>query len=241
MNDDQALSIDPAGAGNVWSVDADALLQSVLDRPDAPPLLRQALSGVLSWQTRNETPVRRTLTSPRLAPQWVAALLVQGATVTIEAEAGPSDVPLELLPEHRGEGAVAALHVPPGGPGRWWGEAHVARTPADEPIVAAFAVVDVSGPSTSSGQGGVVLQARVALTGAWPEPARLAQAPAALAGGPLDAERIRGVAAALEQEVVPPGDFLGSEEYRRAMAGVLARRALEACLHQEAGEEGGHE
>ena len=143
MNDDQALSIDPAGAGNVWSVDADALLQSVLDRPDAPPLLRQALSGVLSWQTRNETPVRRTLTSPRLAPQWVAALLVQGATVTLDAEAGPSDVPLELLLEHRGEGAVAALHVPPGGPGRRWGEAHVARTPADEPIVAAFAVVDV--------------------------------------------------------------------------------------------------
>jgi carbon-monoxide dehydrogenase medium subunit len=233
MNDDQALSIDPADAGNVWSVDADALLQSVLDRPDAPPLLREALSGVLSWQIRNETPVRRTLTSPRLAPQWVAALLAQGATVTLEAEAGPSDVPLELLPEHRGEGAVAALHVPPGGPGRWWGEAHVARTPADEPIVAAFAVVDV--------RDGVVGQARVALTGAWPEPVRLADAPATLVGGPLDPERIRGVAAAIEQEVVPQGDFLGSEEYRRAMAGVLARRALEACLHQEAGEEGGDE
>jgi CO/xanthine dehydrogenase FAD-binding subunit len=57
----------------------------------------------------------------------------------------------------------------------------------------------------------------------------------------LDAERIRAVAAAIEQEVVPQGDFLGSEEYRRAMAGVLARRALEACLHQEAGEEGGDE
>jgi len=233
MNDDQALSIDPAGAGKVWSVDADALLQSVLDRPDAPLLLRQALSGVLSWQTRNETPVRRTLTSPRLAPQWVAALLALGATVTIEAEAGPSDVPLELLLEHRGEGAVAALHVPPGGPGRRRSEAHVARTPADEPIVAAFAVVDV--------RDGVVDQARVALAGAWPEPVRLADAPTALIGGPLDAERIRAVAAAIEQEVVPQGDFLGSEEYRRAMAGVLARRALEACLHQEAGEEGGDE
>ena len=233
MNDDQALSIDLAGVGNVWSVDADDLLQSVLDRPDAPPLLRQALSGVLSWQTRNETPVRRTLTSPRLAPQWVAALLALGATVTVEAEAGPSDVPLDSLLEHRGEGAVAALHVPNGGPGRRWGEAHVARTPADEPIVAAVAVVDV--------RDGVVEQARVALTGTWPEPVRLADAPAALAGGPLDAERIRAVATAVEEEVTPQEDFLGSEEYRRAMAAVLARRALEACLHQEAGEEGGDE
>jgi CO/xanthine dehydrogenase FAD-binding subunit len=233
MNDDQALSIDPADAGNVWSVGADDLLQSVLDCPDAPPLLRQALTGVLSWQIRNETPVRRTLTSPRLAPQWVAALLALGATVTVEAESGSLEVPLDSLLEHRGEGAVAALHVPPGGPGRRWGEAHVARTPADEPIVAAVAVVDV--------QDGVVEQARVALTGAWPEPVRLADAPAALAGGPLDAERIRAVAASIEQEVVPQGDFLGSEEYRRAMAGVLARRAMQVCLHQESGEEGGDE
>ena len=233
MNDDQALSIDPAGAGDVWSIDAGALLQSVLDRPDAPPLLRQALSGTLSWQTRNETPVRRTLTSPRLAPQWVAALLALGATVTVEAESGPLDVLLDSLPEHRGEGAVVALHVPRGGLGRRWGEAHVARTPADEPIVAAVAVVDV--------HNGVVEQARVALTGAWPEPARLAQAPAALAGGPLDPERIQAVAAEVEEEVTPQEDFLGSQEYRRAMAGILARRALEACLYQEAGEEGGDE
>ena len=251
MKDDQSLSVNPASTGGVWSLDADAPLQSVLDRPDTPPLLRQALTGVLSWQTRNETPIRRTLTSPRLAPQWVAALLALGATVTVEGDDGPMDVPVESVLQRQAKGVVSALHVELGSVR--WGEARVARTPADEPIISAIAVVGMDDPSASSGQapsagqrgelvepsgqGGIVRQAHVALAGAWPEPARLAKAPARLVGGPLDAERIQAVADRVAEEVDPRGDFLGSEEYRRAMAGVTTRRALEACLRQEVGDE----
>ena len=227
MKDDQSLFINPASTGGVWSVDADAPLQSVLDRPDTPPPLRQALTGVLSWQTRNETPVRRTLTAPRLAPQWAAALLALGATVTVEGDDGPMEVPVESVLRRQAKGVVSALHVELGS--ARWGEARVARTPADEPIVSAIAVVGMDND--------VVRQARVALTGAWPEPARLAEAPARLVGGPLDAEHIRAVADGVAEEVVPRGDFLGSEEYRRAMAGVTTRRALEECLRQEVGDE----
>jgi CO/xanthine dehydrogenase FAD-binding subunit len=81
--------------------------------------------------------------------------------------------------------------------------------------------------------GGAVCEARVALTGVWPEPVRLAEAPSQLVGAPLDEARIRAVATAVEGEVAPKGDFRGSEAYRRAMAGVLTRRALEQCLRQE--------
>jgi len=249
-----------------WSIDADAPLQSVLDSPECPPLLRQMLTGALSWQARNEMPVRRTLTAPRVAPQWTAALLALGATVTVGADDGPAEISLETLLQRRAKGKVSALHIPllppsppklggaearppailhvphrlsPSPPklggteggqgGIRWGEAHVARTPADEPIVAAVAVVEVDDST--------VHQARVALTGAWPEPARLAQAAAQLVGGPLDEEHIRAVAEAVEEEVAPRGDFRGSEEYRRAMAGVLTRRALAECLHQETEDE----
>jgi carbon-monoxide dehydrogenase medium subunit len=230
MNDDQALSVDPAAAGEVWSIGVDASLQSLMDRPACPPLLYETLTGVLPWQTRNETPVRRALKSPRVAPQWVAALLALGATVTLErGDDGPTEVILESLLRRRAEGEISALHVPLGGPERRWGQAAVARTPADEPIVAAIAVLAL--------EGDVVRQARVALTGVWPGSVRLAEAAAWWVGGPLDAERIQAVAAAVEEEVAPKGDFLGSAEYRRAMAGVLTRRALESCLHQEAGDE----
>ena len=219
MKDDQTWG--------VLSVEADAPLQAVLDSPECPPLLRQTLTGAISWQTRNEKSVRQALTSPRVAPQWVAALLALGATVIVEGETGPAHVPLETMLQRRAEGKVSALHVMVRGVR--WGEAHVARTPADDSIVAAVAVVEIDGD--------VVRQARVALTGVWPEPVRLAEAPAQLIGGPLDEERIRTVAEAVEKEVAPKGDFLGSKEYRRAMAGVLTRRALEKCLDQEMEDE----
>jgi CO/xanthine dehydrogenase FAD-binding subunit len=209
------------------SIDADAPLQTVLDSPECPPLLRQTLTGAISWQTRNEKSVRQALTSLRVAPQWVAALLALGAMVTMEGDTGAAETPLEALLQRRPEGKVSTLHVMVGGVK--CGEAHVARAPADDPIVAAVAVVEIDGD--------VVRQARVALTGVWPEPVRLAEAPAQLVGGPLDEERIRTVAEAVEKEVAPKGDFLGSKEYRRSMAGVLTRRALEKCLDQEIEDE----
>ena len=231
MKDDQAR--------DTWSVDAGASLQSVLDDPECPPLLHQALTGVLSWQTRNETPVHKALMAPRVTSQWVAALLALGATATVEGEAGPSVLPLHAFLQRRTAGEVSALHIPlppslppvsEGDVREGWGEAHVARTPTDEPIVAAFAIVEMDGST--------VRQARLALTGVWPEPARLAEAPARLAGGPLDETSIRAVAEAVEQEVTPRGDFRGSAGYRRAMAGVVTRRALEAAWRQGEGREG---
>lgn len=229
MNERQTSAADPAGAREPWTVDADMPLQSFLEWPGCPPLLRDTLNGVLSWQTRIEIPVRRALTSPRLAPQWVAALLALGATVTTEGDDGPAEIALEAMLRHRDRN-VSALHVPPGGPDLRLGEADVARTPADAPIVAVFAAVELADA--------VVRQARVALSGVWPEPARLAASPTQLEGGPLDDAHIQAVAAALVEEVAPKGDFLGSEEYRRAMAGVLTRRALASCLP---GRRGGDE
>jgi CO/xanthine dehydrogenase FAD-binding subunit len=212
MRDDQAQQ--------GWSVDVAAPLQAVVDDPACPPLLRQALTGSISWQVRNETPVWRVLAVPRLAPRWVAGLLALGATLVVDGEEVPLSAGARFpRPDRRAGQTSHALHVRVGA--LRWGEAHVARTPADEPIVAAVAVVEMDQTT--------VRVARIALTGAWPEPARLAQAPAQLVGGPLDGERIRAVAAAVEQEVAPKGDFMGSREYRRAMAGVLTRRALEQC------------
>jgi CO/xanthine dehydrogenase FAD-binding subunit len=210
----------------VWTVDAAATLQSLLDDPACPELLSLALTGIYPWHVRNETTVRRTLKASQLMPPWLAALLALGATVTMEVE---KQIPLENLLEHGVEGRVTALHVSTQGSHVRWGEAHVGRTPADEPIVAAFAVVRVNA--------GGVEEARVALTGVWPESVRLAAAPRALVGEPLSEDRIRDVAAAVEGEVEPRTDFLGSAAYRRAMAGVVTRRALEACLEQEVGDE----
>ena len=206
-----------------WSITTDASLQAVVDCAECPPILSQTLVGPLSWQVRNETTVGRALRASRLAPQWIAALLAMGATVTVDDE----EVPLEAALRRDVKGDVTALNVSLDDALRW-GQARVGRTPADDPIVAAVAAVRLNDD--------VVKEAHVALSGAWSEVAKLAEAPTALVGGSLNEGRIQEVAAAVEEEVAPPDDYLGSEEYRRAMAGVLTRRALEACLRQEASD-----
>jgi CO/xanthine dehydrogenase FAD-binding subunit len=206
---------------STWSVSADASLQSVLDDPACPPLLSRVLTAIHSWQVRNETMVGRTLRASQLMPQWLAALLALGAVVSIKGDDGVEEVGLEALVERQGKGDVEALHVPRRA-GVVWGEARVARTPSDDPIVAALAVVESSD--------GVVEGARVALTGVSSRPVWLSNAPRALLGQALDPDRIAAVASAVGEEVQPEGDYLGSAGYRRAMAKVVTRRALEDCL-----------
>jgi len=213
----------------VWTVDPGASLQSVVGGPWCPSLLRGALTRAHSWQRRRDTTVLRSLGASRLMPQWSAALLVLGATVSLDGGEGGDGVPVEALLGGAVEGTLTALHIPIPGPDTGCGEAHVARTPSDEPIVAAFALVRFGG--------GVVEAARVALTGVAPEAVRRAEAPARLVGEPLTRERIAEVAGAIEDEVAPVGDYRGSEGYRRVMAGVLARRALEACMERGSDDE----
>lgn len=213
---------------STWRVSANASLQAVLDDPACPPLIRRVLRARHSWQVLNETTVERTLRASHLMPQWIAALLALGATVTVERADEVETVELETLVQGGSDGAPQSLHVPRSDAVRW-GEACVARTPSDDPIVAAIAVVNLGD--------GVVKEARVALTGVSSQPVWMAEAAHQLLDGEMDRERVEGVASAVEGEVQPQGDYLGSEDYRRAMAGVLTRRALVSCLEWEADDE----
>jgi len=207
------------GVGAYLSLGADALLQAVYECPQLPEPFKQALTGPVNWQFRNETTLGRVVQAPGLAPQFVAALMAWGATARFETV----EVPLGTHVDDGGD--LLVVWVPLDVAGRRWGASQVSRTPADVPIVAALAVVD------EETDGGAVQQARLALMGVWSDSSvGLAEVAEKLVGGPLNADRIQQVAAAVEDEVAPPDDFYGSADYRRAMAGVLTRRALQACL-----------
>jgi CO/xanthine dehydrogenase FAD-binding subunit len=212
----------------IWRVSADASLQAVMEDSACPPLLSKVLTTIRSWQVRNETTVGRTLTSSRLMPYWTAALLALDAVVTIETDEESEEVGLESLVRQRSKGTVTSVHVPLREKMRW-GDARVARTPADEPIVAAYAAVWVPN--------GVVDEARIVLSGVSAEPVWVADAAGGLVGQPLDQASIEEAASAVVGAVEPKGDYLGSAAYRRAMAGVLTRRALKACLERGENDE----
>ena len=208
------------GAKTTLSLSAQASLHEVYQAPDSPDMFSRTLSGPLSWQQRNGITVEEAVLSPNLAPQWIATLLALDTRVTFPGEEGLlMDYPHWAMA--RAE-QFSCLKIPLDVTGRVWGEAHVSRTPADQPIVTAIAVVVLTD--------GIVRRARLALTGTWRQHARLAHAAERLIDRRLSQELIQEVVTNVMEEISPPDDFRGSAEYRRAMAGVLTRRVLEACL-----------
>jgi aerobic carbon-monoxide dehydrogenase medium subunit len=77
--------------------------------------------------------------------------------------------------------------------------------------------------------GGSIAEARVALTNMGTVPVRATAVEQALVGQPATADAIRTAAASAADGTEPPVDSNADADYRRHLAGVLTRRALEAA------------
>ena len=78
-------------------------------------------------------------------------------------------------------------------------------------------------------------EARIALGSAATTPVRADAAEAALRGQELTPERLREAAQLVAGQVDPISDFRGSSDYKRDMAVVWTRRALEQALQRAQG------
>jgi len=79
-------------------------------------------------------------------------------------------------------------------------------------------------------EGGVCRNLRVALGAAGPTPLRASAVEQALEGKAITPAAVRGAAEAVADEVDPLDDFRGRSAYKRDMAVVFTRRALEQVL-----------
>jgi len=214
------------------------------------PLFAEALRWVGHPQIRNRGTVGGSLAHadpaaelPAVAAALGAKFMIAGLKRTREVTSDEffvgylttAIVPDEVLTE---------IRVPAMARGAGWGFAEVSRRHGDFALVGAAAVVHVDGA-------GVCRDVRVTFTGVGPTPIRVREAEAALEGqwlssdgkgaanarpqdGVLD-EVARLVAARLE----PESDIHASSEYRRHVAGVMARRALIAAAGRIGGAESG--
>ena len=80
------------------------------------------------------------------------------------------------------------------------------------------------------GAGGECEDVRVGLTHMGPTPLRASAVEDALRGGGLDAESIAAAAAHASDGTDPPGDLNATPDYKRHLAAVLTRRALEEAV-----------
>ena len=202
-------------------------LSALLERDELPAALKASLTRAISPNVLNGASVGESLllrASPVLR-EWFAALIALGAAAeTADPRHGPSHRERHLLltagPKLEHE-VITALLLPAFGPRVALGAAHVARTPADAAIVNAAACVHFD-------EAGKVSSAMAALGG-------VSAAPldgfvlGSLSGWPLNHETAQAAAEQIAAHLSPPDDYLGSSEYRQAIAAVCLMRALEAC------------
>ncbi|EKP95612.1 FAD binding domain-containing protein [Thermaerobacter subterraneus] len=110
-------------------------------------------------------------------------------------------------------------------PGAGWAFVEVARRHGDFALAAVAAVVELDAQ-------GRIARARLGLAGVGPVPCRARGAEAYLAGREPGEATWKEAAALVEDEVEPDSDLHASSAYRRQLAGVLARRALDQAARR---------
>jgi CO/xanthine dehydrogenase FAD-binding subunit len=224
-------------------VGAGASLQTLFD----DPLVKSHTRGLLNraaWQVapesiRNLASLWGAIQARGGPPEFIMALLALEAQVQLLG-AGEKRREIKFLGPGNafltaGELMLEASFSPLPEAGCGWALERVARTPRDEAIVAALAVVELAD--------GVARRVCLVLGGAFPLPGRVELAEKLLEGRSLSDKRIERAVRVASGTCAPVGDFRGSPEYRCAMAQVVCRRALQKAWARAAqpvaGEDGG--
>jgi len=121
---------------------------------------------------------------------------------------------------------VTAVRIPAPAAGHGWAYEKLKRKVGDYAVAAAGVILEIkSGKCTA---------AAIGLTNLGETPLLAASAAAALVGTSLDAAALARAATAAEAQVAPASDGRGPAEYRRKVAGVVLRRAIERAKSRAA-------
>jgi len=189
------------------------------------PLLSEAIEHVGHQQTRNRGTIGGSLChlDPAAELPLVAAAL--DATLVAVSKSGQrrirfADFPAGYLTSQlRHDEIVTRVEFPALRAGTGWAFVELARRPADFAIAAAAALLTVDSADT-------IRDARIAVGGLGPAPLRIAAAEQALIGQKYRDGLLASAGAAVAA-CPAEGDALYPSDYRRELAGVMAKRALE--------------
>jgi len=200
-------------------------LQMLIDHPAisafAYGVLAEAARRSANRNIRSAATIGGTVATADPQDELYLILLTLDARVTRVTLAGEAEFSLTTLPPG---GLITRITLPALAEGTGVAMSRVARTPSDRPIVAAAARMSLDN--------GVVRDVRLSLLSVADRPMPLAEVKATLTGRAIDAVAIEEAASIVPSLVSPPADFRGSTEYRREVAAVAARRALQAAWEQ---------
>jgi carbon-monoxide dehydrogenase medium subunit len=191
------------------------------------PVLSCAMTHVAHLAIRNRGTIGGSLSHADPAAELPMMALLLDAALHIASASGKRTVAardffLDALTVDLAAGdMVTEIMLPKLPPRTGWGFEEVARRHGD------FALAAVAATLTASG--GVIAQARIALTGVGPTALRALAAEAMLVGQSLEPKLTSHAVEAVRAAIAPDTDLHASADYRRHLAGALTRRALVAA------------
>jgi len=201
------------------------------DIPRAYPGIVDAVSLIGGVQIQSRASVGGNLCNASPAADTIPALIAYEAVCILAGPEGTREVPVEKFCTAPGRNVLArgellvSLRVPP--PRAGSGAAYLRFIPRNEMDIA---VVGAGVALTLDATRSRCTAARVALAAVAPTPLLVPEAGAALVDGPLSENLLEKAAQAARAAARPISDMRGDADYRRHLAGVLTRRALQAAL-----------
>jgi carbon-monoxide dehydrogenase medium subunit len=197
----------------------------------ASPLLAEALGHVAHPQIRSRGTVGGSIAHADPAAELPAVLVALAGRVRAVGPSGTRWIDAADLFDTFFTTSLARdevltevdLPAAPAGSGAACVE--IARRAGDYAVCGAVAQVTPEGD-------GSVAEARIALFGVGRKPQRAFASEEVLRGEHASRERVEEAASAASEDVSPPDDLQGSSAYRRHLARVVARRALERALER---------
>jgi carbon-monoxide dehydrogenase medium subunit len=187
-------------------------------------LAARAASTIADQQVRNRGTIGGSLAHGDPASDLPAVLLATEGSVTVQGRDGTREIAAaDLFRDYMttaiADGELLTEVVLPVPEGWGFGYEKFNRRREDWAMVAVCALVRA--------EGGSCADVRLTLTNMGSTPLRASAAEEALRGQPLDAAHIARAAEAAAEGTDPPGDLNASPDYKRHLARVLTRRALE--------------
>jgi CO/xanthine dehydrogenase FAD-binding subunit len=208
----------------------------------AHPVVRERFSALAdaaaivgSHATRAQGTIGGNLMNASPAMETGGPLVCFDATVTLQSGDGSRELPVAELFAGPGQTTADAgelltavdIPEPPAGTGSCYVRLEYRRQ-MEIAVVGATAVVVLDG--------GKISDARIAITALAPTIHRVAEAESALVGTDGTRDPAEEAANAAAAAAAPISDVRASEDYRRAMAAVITRRAIEAAVARASGE-----
>jgi aerobic carbon-monoxide dehydrogenase medium subunit len=206
-----------------WRIGALTTHRELEHSPDLG-VVSVAAGTIADPQVRNRGTIGGSLAHGDPASDLPAVMLITEASVTLRGSGGERSVAAGELFQNYMETAVGPDEVLtevriPALDGWGFGYEKFNRRSEDWAMVGVCAVVKASGDQ--------VEDVRVGLTNMGSVPLRASAVEQALRGQSLSAEAIAGAAEQAAEGTDPPADLNASAEYKRHLARVLTRRALE--------------